>query len=174
MYAVLQLHQETMASGAHAKKLSPAQAPGSWVHRQSPSCWRQCLQQSCLISPSSLTCEMNMGAGSDVGCSLRAEPQAGPSLQGSSAPHCLEQLGAGMSHLVGSHLQSLLLKQFHFLGGRKTGHQLCVSEEGAGTLPLTPTGPEQRGPRRTTEKGSKVTLWPGLAQPRSASSAWGS
>lgn len=51
-----------------------------------------------------------------------------------------------MSHLIGSHLQSLLLKQFHSLGGRKTGHQLCVSEErGRDPSPHTPTRPEQLG-----------------------------
>lgn len=61
-----------------------------------------------------------------------------------------------MSHLVGSHLQSLLLKQFHSLGGRKTGHQLCVSQErGRDPSPHTHTGPEQLGASQEKEEGQQ-------------------
>lgn len=59
-----------------------------------------------------------------------------------------------MSHLVGSHLQSLLLKQFHSLGGGKTGHQLCVSEEGA-LPPHPPTGPGQLGASQEEGEGKQ-------------------
>lgn len=62
--------------------------------------------------------------------------------------------GAGMSHLVGSHLQSLLLKQFHSLGGRKTGHQLRVSEEGA-LPPHPPAGPGQLGASQEEGEGKQ-------------------
>lgn len=62
-----------------------------------------------------------------------------------------------MSHLVGSHLQSFLLKQFHSLGGWKTGHQLHVSEEGAlcPHLPPHPAGLGQLGASQEEEEGKQ-------------------
>lgn len=113
-----------------------------------------------------------MGAGSGCGVLLESRAPSGTQPCRAAPLHTAwSSWGAGMSHLVGSHLQSLLLKQFHSLGGWKTGHQLGVSEEGA----LPPHPPQGQGswvPQRRRQRGSKVTTRPGLAQPCSASSAW--
>lgn len=99
-----------------------------------------------------------------VGCSLRAgsRSRTQPSQQGSSAPRCLQQLRAGMSHLVGSHLQSLLLKQFHSLGGWKTGHQLCVSGGGSSPSPThkTRAAGGLAGEGRGEAKSLQGQAWP--------------
>lgn len=80
--------------------------------------------------------------------------------------------GAGMSHLVGSHLQSLLLKQFHSLGGRKTqGTSYMAQRKGPFLSNLTGLG--QQGPRRRRERRSKISRTLALVQPCSASSTWG-
>lgn len=85
--------------------------------------------------PGSGTHGMSTGAGAGPGLHLESRTQAAGQL-------CSALPAAGMSHLVGSHLQSVLLKQFHSLGGWKTGHQLRGSEERA----LSPqTSPEQGG-----------------------------
>jgi len=151
--------EQHMPSSCH----QPKPLEGRCTGKQTPSCWRQCLQQSCPASPSSDT-RCAQGLVLAAGRSSRAGPQAGRSLQGSSAPHCLSSWGAAMSHLVGSHLQSLLLKQFHSLGGWKTGHQLQVSEEGA-LPPHPPRDWGSWGPRRRRErrKQSHYKARPGSA-----------
>lgn len=103
-----------------------------YMGKQTQNCWRLRLQQSCPGSPSSVTHETGMGAGSRQGLHFeRLSPQ------GSSAPCCLEQLGSrdvppGWQPPAVSPSQAVSFSR----GTENTGHQLHGSEERA--LPLKP------------------------------------
>lgn len=104
--------------------------------------------------PHSLTCEMNMGAGSDVGYSLRTGPQAGPSLHSSSALHCLEQLGGrdvppGWQPPAVSPSQAVSFSR----GTENRAPVMCLRGVGQGPFPSYPTGPVQLGALQEEEEG---------------------
>lgn len=116
-----------------------------------------------------------MGAGSGVGCSFRAEPQAGPSLQGSSAPHCLEQLGGrdvppGWQPPAVSPSQAVSFSK----GMENRAPVTCLRGAGQGPFPSHPHRTRAAGGLTGGRRGEAKSLeGPGLAQPCSASSAWG-
>lgn len=120
--------QHMLSSCCQQPKPLEAQCAG----QQAPDCWRQ--RCSGAARPARLWDPRDEHRGWRW-LHLESRTQAAGQL-------CSTLPAAGMSHLVGSHLQSVLLKQFHSLGGWKTGHQLQGSEERA----LSPqTSPEQGG-----------------------------
>lgn len=105
----------------HAKQLPPVKAPGSWVHREAEPKLLEAVPIVELPDQPQLSDTRGkhrgwfwlQGAHSEQ--DLKQDSARRAALLHAACSIC----GAGMSHLVGSHLQSLLLKQFHSLGGGK-------------------------------------------------------